>query len=102
MHQDLGRFIQIPLQMADQPGVIVDKAQEQRRGPSAVGHQYLTGTVMEVGVPETLNIFRFITAHLQSLQSCFGLAATGSISSGRAFAVIATRLHVTADRAVGR
>ena len=102
MHQDLGRFIQIPLQMADQAGVIVDKAQQQRRDPIAFGRQYLTRTMMEVGVPQTLNIFCFITAHFQLLQSGFGLAATGGIPFGSALAVIAPCFHETLDRTVGR
>ena len=102
MHQHLGGFLQIPLQMTDQPRVIVDKAQQQRRDPGACSRQYLTRTMMEIGVPQTLNIFRFITAHLQSLQSCFGLAATRGIPFGNAFAVIASCLHVTAHGAVGR
>src|ERR1700735_4763721 len=48
----LGRFRQIPLQMAGQPRVIVEHAEQDRRLPFATRRQHLFGADMTIPVPE--------------------------------------------------
>jgi len=51
MHQGLGGFIQIPLQMADQAGVSVDERQQQRCGPDPGAGPHLARPMVEVQIP---------------------------------------------------
>ena len=73
MHQGLGGLVQIPLQMADQAGVIVDDRQQQRRGPDAGAGEHLARAVMKVQMPQGMDILGLVAAHLAGLQAPGGL-----------------------------
>ena len=41
VHQGLGGFVQVPLQMADQAGMIINDGEQQWLDPLAAGGEYL-------------------------------------------------------------
>jgi hypothetical protein len=69
MHEILGGFRQIPLQVRTVPRVIVQDAQRQGPLPLAPRRDHLQRAVMEVEVPQRADVFRLITADLALLAS---------------------------------
>src|SRR5208283_5406242 len=65
-------FGQIPLQMATEPRVIVENAQQDRIRPATVAKQYPEGTMMEIQVPEPVDILALITAYFPGLVTMLG------------------------------
>ena len=101
VHQCLGRLVQIPLQMTDQPGVIVNNAQQHRCDPAPIRGQYTARAMMEVGMPQAMCVFGLITAHLELRQAALRLAGTGRVSPGKSFTVVSPCLEITPDGAIG-
>ncbi len=82
MDQGLGGLIEVPLQMADQAGVIVDDRQQQGLDPDATPGQHLARAMMKVQMPQGMDILGFIAAHLAGLQALGGLLSVNSLRSG--------------------
>ena len=65
----LGRLVQIPLEMAGQTRTVIEDAEQQRRPPFALGRQHLARAVMEIPVPQAVDVLGLVAAHLARLQS---------------------------------
>jgi hypothetical protein len=101
MHQGLGGLIEVPLQVADQTRVVVDDRQHQRCGPGPGTGEHLARTVMEVQMPEGVNVLGLVAAHLAGLQAPGSLlSARGSPGIGAA-AMQPGTLHKTAHGGIG-
>ena len=68
MDQRLGGLLKILLQMTDQTGVSVENTQSQGRDPVPRGTQHFTRAVMEVAMPETMDILGLEAAHFPLCQ----------------------------------
>src|ERR1700687_1199773 len=55
---------QIPLQMAGQPRVIIEHAEEDRRAPFAAWRQHLARTVVAIPMPKSVHILSLEATHL--------------------------------------
>lgn len=103
MDDGLGGLVKIPLQVADEPGAIVDDAEEQRRVPSAARRQYLARAVMDVPVPEAADIRGLVAADLARGQARFGLPCAGGLAVARPPPFVqAVRAQETPDGGIGR
>ncbi len=101
MHQGLGGLVPIPLEMADQAGVVVEDAQQQRGCPGTGRGQHRDRPMMEVGVPEAVDVLGLVAAHLQLFQAPFRLPGTGGIALWRPLAEVPPCLEVAPDGAIG-
>ena len=99
----LGAFAQIPLSMAAKPGVVVQHAQQQRISPLAALQEDAQRPVMEVQVPEAVDIGVFVAAHLAALEAMLGGLGAGAIDRAAAPALEqALGLHEAQHRGIGR
>ena len=77
VHEVLGVLRKVPLQVADEPRVVVDDRERDRRDVLAARHQHLLAAVMEVGVPEPVDVLVLVAAHLALVEPAFGAALVG-------------------------
>ena len=77
MHQGLCGLIQVPLQMTDQAGVVIDDRQHQRCGPGPGTGEHLARAMMEVQMPQGVDVLRLVAAHLTGLEASGGLLGPG-------------------------
>ena len=96
-------FGKIPLQMADQPRMVIEHAEQHRCSPFAARRQHFSGTVMTIPMPEPARILRFIATHFTCLeprrrrQRAFGLTRRHQSPLGQA-----VRGQESPNRRVGR
>lgn len=58
------------------------------------------GSMVEIGMPEAVDVFSLIAAHLPLLEAPFGLPGTGSIALRRTLAKVSPGLEVAAEGAI--
>ena len=102
MDQALGGLIEIPLQVAYQTGAVVNDAHDHRCHPGARAGQHLACAVMEIEMPQGVDVVDFKAAHLQAFEpvACSQCASGGALGSG--LAKHALRFEVAAHRGVRR
>jgi len=72
VYQALGRFVEIPLQVADEPRAVVDHPEQQRLDPAPRTCQHLAFGVMEIEVPEGRHLIDFEAPDLQPFEAVTG------------------------------
>src|SRR5208283_2656446 len=96
-------FGQIPLQMATEPRVVIEDAQQDRIGPLAVGPQHAQGAVMKVQMPESVDVFAFVTADLAGFIAVLGGLGPRTVDRPPALTLEEpVALHPAPQRDVGR
>ena len=98
-----GSFGQIPLEMAAEPGMVVEYPQQNGIHPLAVDSGHTQGAVMEIQMPEPVDIFVFIAADLPRFITALG--DLGSRTVGRAAPGPLEQpvvFHITQDRDIRR
>ncbi len=65
MNQALGDFVEIPLQVADQPRTVIDDAEQEQLDPVACAPQHLARGMMEIQVPQRADVIDLEAAYLQ-------------------------------------
>ena len=99
----LGALGQIPLGMASQAAMIIEDAQQDRIGPATVVQQDRQRAVMKVQVPEAVDIFVFVTAHLAALEAVLGRLGARAVDRATAWAFAqAVGFHKAQDRGIRR
>ena len=98
----LGRFHQIPLQMAGQPRAVVEHPEQDRGAPFTARCQHLARTVVAIPMPQSVDILGLEATHLARLephrrcQRALGPARRRGTAPGQAM-----RGHEPPDRRVG-
>jgi hypothetical protein len=67
MAEFLCPFGQIPLEVAAEPGTVIEHAQQNRVGPLAVGQKHTQGAVVKIQMPEAIDILAFKAADFTPL-----------------------------------
>ncbi len=89
--------------MAAEPGVIVEDAEQNRIGPLAVGLQHPQGAMMKIQVPESVDVFTFVTADLPAFVAVLGHLGSRTVDWPSAWTLEqAVVLHAAQQRDVGR
>ena len=73
VNEDLGGLRQVPLQMAAEPRMIVEEAQQDRRLPFAGRRQHPAPAMVEVRMPERVAALDLVAQHLAGLDPRRGL-----------------------------
>ena len=99
--QTLGRFIEIPLQMADQARAVVDHAHQHRRHPDTLTREHLARAMMEIEMPQRAHMVDFEAAHFKPLQPIARGKGAGSGALGLGLAEHALRFQIAPDGRIG-
>jgi len=102
VHQGLGGLVEVPLQMADQAGMVVDDAEQQWLDPLSGRGEHLPGAVMEIQVPQGERVLDLEAAYLAVLQALLGFYCPGALALRCAPTMHSLRLEKSAQRGVGR
>lgn len=100
--QARGGLVQVPLEMTDQAGAIVEDAEEDGLDPLAGAGGDRLGAVVEVEVPQAMNVLDFVTADFHLLQPLPGGLRPFALPFGSCRPHQAARAKKSADRGVGR
>ncbi len=101
VHQVLcGLLPQVPLDVAGEPRAVVEDAEQERRDPHAGGGQHFLRAVVEVEVPEAVNVVGLEAAHLALREPGRGPAAAGRVGEAAALHQSAG-VHEAPERSVG-
>ena len=78
VHEGLGGFIEIPLQMAAEARAVIENAEQLRRLPLPSGRQYGSRPLMKVQVPEAVHVGDLVRTRLARSErlAADGLAMT--------------------------
>ena len=102
VHQRGSGLVEEPLQVADQPRMVVHNAEQQRLVPLPIGGEHLARTMVEVQVPERGHVVDLVATHLACLAA--SRSSDGPIRArARGWLAHQTlRLQIPAHRGVGR
>ena len=82
-----GPFGQIPLEMTAEPGVVIQDGEQDRINPAAVGQEHAQGAVMEIQMPEAVDIFALIAADFPGLIAVLGRLSSWAMDGSTARAL---------------
>ena len=103
VHEALGRLVEVPLEMADEAGVIVEEADQPWSRPLSARREHFARAVVEVGVPEGMGVRDLEAAHLAVVEALHGVVLRGRIVGGDpAPAEKVVGFGIPANRGVGR
>ena len=97
VHERLGGFVEIPLQVAAEAGAVVENAEQLRGLPLSRGGEHGTRALVEVQVPETVHVRHLVRTRLTRDE---GLAARWLAMATFARAQEALAFHEAAQRRV--
>ena len=100
VHQALGGLVGVPLDMAGEPGAVVEHAQGERRDPGAGSGQHLARAVVEVQVKQRADVVDLVAAHLARLGLALAHGFARTPPARCAVTHHALRIEVAADRRV--
>jgi hypothetical protein len=102
VHQHLGGFVGVPLQVTDQARAIVDDAEQQRREPGSGRREHLARAVMEIQVPQRRDVLDLEAAHLALFQAIARGQRAGGVALGGGAAHHPVGLQVAPHARIGR
>ena len=102
VRQGFRGLVEIPLGMAGEAGMVVEDAEQHRLQPAPVAAQHLARAMVEIEVPQGVDVGDLEAAHLELLAARLrGQCAVGAAHRAR-LAQQAAFPHVAADGGVGR
>ena len=101
MDQTLRGLIKVPLQVAHQAGAIIDHTQKHGRDPQAFAGEDLARAMVEIKVPQCIDMVEFKAAYLELLQAVTGSERSGRCALRCGLTEHAMGLEVAPDRRVG-
>ena len=96
-------FIPKEFRMGDEPGVVIQDAQQNRIDPLTVGLEHAQRAVMKIQVPQSVDVFVFVAAHLPSFVTVLGGPGTRTVNWSPARALEQPlALHAAHQRGIAR
>src|SRR5467141_1427720 len=96
-------FGQIPLEMATEPGTVIEDAEQNRIDPLAIGLEHAQGAVMKIQMPQSVDILAFVTADLAGLITMLGHLSARTVRRPTASSLEQpVAFHVAQQRDIGR
>ena len=84
VHEGLGRFVGVPLEVTGEPGAIVEHAEQMRGEPRAGGGEHLARALVEIQMPEAVDVLGLEAAHLEVLAAARRARAAPGVAAGAA------------------
>jgi hypothetical protein len=82
--QAFGGLLQVPLQVAGEPRAVIEHPQQHRGDPAAFAGDHLARAVVEVEVPQPMDIVGLEASHLEPRQALLGLLGSRGAPSALA------------------
>jgi hypothetical protein len=100
--QLFGAFVRVPLRMAQEPGPVVDEADQERLDVLPAASQDLARAVMEVKMDELQNMLDFVAAHFALFEPIAGGQGALARSTLRALTQQSVRFQISAHARIRR